>query len=297
MDQPLGRMSYSRARRLVLLAGLGLLLLVAAVMYVRRVETVEVLATLLFIPVLVGFVLWDIEGGVLAGVLAALAYSALRYPAIDAVGFGQFSELIASRSVAYLLFGAIGGWAGRQLEASIVKLELYDQIDDATGLYNARFFVQDTDLEVSRSKRYQTIFSVAVVDIPAPSFDSMGRRRSKAALKDIGRWLRLAVRAVDRCVHAVDGEIHRFAVVLPETGAEGARTFSQRLTRRMVEFVAKRGGAIRLEQVGGGALTFPDDEPELESLRTRFSEIDRTEHPPEGLQARGGLSVEKEGGI
>jgi diguanylate cyclase (GGDEF)-like protein len=270
---------------------------VAAVMYVRRVETIEVIATLLFIPVLVGFVLWDIEGGVLAGVLAALAYGALRYPAIDAVGFGRFSELIASRSVAYLLFGAIGGWAGRQLEASIVKLELYDQIDDPTGLYNARFFVQDTDLEVSRSKRYQTIFSVAVVDIPTSAFDSMGRRRSKAALRDIGRLLRQAVRTVDRCVHAVDEEIHRFAVVLPETGREGAGIFTQRLTRRMVEFVAKRGAAIRSEQVGERALTYPDDEGELENLRTRFSEIDRAEHPPQALQARGGLSVEKEGGV
>jgi len=297
MDQSLGRMSYSRARRLVLLAGMGLLLLVAAVMYVRRVETVEVLATLLFIPVLVGFVLWDIEGGVLAGVLATLAYTALRYPAIDAVGFGHFSELIASRSVAYLLFGAIGGWAGRQLEASIVKLELYDQIDDTTGLYNARFFVQDTDLEVSRSKRYQTIFSVAVVDVPISSFDSMGRRRSRACLRDIGRLLRQAARTVDRCVHAVDGEIHRFAAVLPETGREGAGIFTQRLTLRMVEFVAKRGGAIRSEQVGSRALTYPDDERELESLRTRFSEIDRTEHPPQPLEPRGGVSVEQEGGI
>lgn len=297
MDQSLGRMSYSRARRLVLLAGLALLLLVAAVMYVRRVETVEVLATLLFIPVLVGFVLWDIEGGVLAGVLASLAYGALRYPAIDAVGFGPFSELIASRSVAFLLFGAIGGWAGRQLEASIVKLELYDQIDDTTGLYNARFFVQDTDLEMSRSKRYQTIFSVAVVAIPTSSFDSMGRRRSKAALRDIGRLLGHAVRTVDRCVHAVDGDTHRFAVVLPETGREGAGIFTQRLTRRMVEFVDKRGGSIRSEQIEERALTYPDDEGELEALRARFSEIDAAEHPPQALQARGGLAVEKEGGV
>jgi diguanylate cyclase (GGDEF)-like protein len=279
MDQTLGSMSYSRARRLVLLAGLGILFVVAAVMYVRRVETVEVLATLLFIPVLVGFVLWDVEGGVLAAVLSAVAYSVLRYPAIDAVGFGQFAGLIASRSVAYVLFGVIGGWAGRQLESSIVKLELYDQIDDATSLYNARFFVQDTDLEISRSKRYQTIFSIAIVELPTSSFDSMGRRRGRAALKDIGRLLRQAVRTVDRCVHAEGGESHLVAVVMPETGREGAQIFTERLKGRLVEFVAKRGGAIRSEQVQSRSVTYPEDDEELEELRKRFAEVDRTEHP------------------
>jgi hypothetical protein len=95
----------------------------------------------------------------------------------------------------------------------------------------------------------------------------------------------------------VDGGSHRFAVVLPETGREGAGIFTRRLTSRMVEFVAKRGGAIRSEQVADRALTYPDDEGELEALRARFSEIDRAEHPPQTLQVRGGLPVQKEGGV
>ncbi|MDQ3646795.1 MAG: hypothetical protein M3345_07660, partial [Actinomycetota bacterium] len=93
-------MDYRRARLLLLGGGILVLLVIAGVMYVRRVETVEVLATLLFIPVFVGVVLWGIRGGLATAVLAALGYAALRYPAIDAVGAGRFLGLLASRSLA-----------------------------------------------------------------------------------------------------------------------------------------------------------------------------------------------------
>src|SRR6266480_4906459 len=91
--------------------------------------------------------------------------------------------------VAFVAFGAIGGLANQQLRSSLTKLDLYDQIDDDTGLFNARYFLQDTDLEMSRARRYQTIFSVTVVDVPAEALDSMGRRRRRAALRQLGRLL------------------------------------------------------------------------------------------------------------
>ena len=175
-QRPLRGMSYRQARLLVLAAGLVILLVTALVMYVRRVETVEVAAILFFLPIFVAFVFWDVVGGLVAGIAASLGYVALRLPAIHAVGGRHFLGLIVSRSLAFIAFGVIGGLADRQLESSLTKLDLYDQVDDHTGLYNARFLVQDTDLEMSRSKRYHTIFSVAVVDIPVEALHGLGRR-------------------------------------------------------------------------------------------------------------------------
>src|SRR5205807_96489 len=149
-----------------------LLGLTAVVTYVRRVETAEVAAILFFMPIFVAFVFWDWIGGLVVAAGAIAGYIALREPAIHALGSGKFIGLIFSRSIAFLAFGAIGGLANQQLEASLTKLDLYDQVDDDTGLYNARFFLQDTDLEVSRSRRYQTIFSVTVVDVPSEAIDS-----------------------------------------------------------------------------------------------------------------------------
>ena len=286
MSEGLSQMTYERARQLLLFAGLGVLLLTAAVMYIRRVETVEVLGTLLFIPVFIALVFYDWRGGLIAGAAAGLAYAALRYPAIEAVGADRFIGLILSRSFAYLAFGAIGGWANKQLAGSLNKLELYDQIDDHTGLYNARFFVQDTELEMSRSKRYQTIFSVVRVTFPSGGMASLPRRQRVAIRRDLGRMLKEAVRTMDRPVHGFDGTRHNFAIVLPETGREGASIFVNRLADRMFTFLTERRVQVPEDAVTRQFVTFPDDgEEAVEQLRTEFRAIDAHEHPGDGQTA------------
>ena len=270
---------YQTVRRLLLLLGLGVLLVTAAIMYARRVDTVEVVATLLFMVVFVAFLFWKIPGGIVAAVAATVAYAGMRYPAIQAVGLDRFAGLIASRGFAYLAFGMLGGWASGNLEGSLAKLELYDQIDDETGLYNARFFVQDTDLEMSRARRYSTIFSVSVADIPADALTSMARRQRNSTLRYLGRLISGSVRTVDRAVHSADEQRHRLAIVLPETGREGVQIFTERLVDRLAAFLNQRGASIPPSAIGRMAVSYPDDENELQSLRQEFIAIDREEHP------------------
>src|SRR5207302_4143736 len=167
-------LSYNQVRILMLVGGLLLLGITAAVNYVRRVETAEVAAILFFIPIFIAFVFWDWKGGLIAAALATAGYIALRWPAIEAIGAGRFTSLIFSRAVAFFAFGAIGGLANQQLRGSLTKLDLHDQIDDETGLVNARYFLQDTDLEMSRARRYQTLFSVSSVNFPAAAFGDPG---------------------------------------------------------------------------------------------------------------------------
>ena len=42
------------------------------------------------------------------------------------------SPLDEARAAAYLIFGTIGGWSMQVLEGSLIKLELYDEVDDET---------------------------------------------------------------------------------------------------------------------------------------------------------------------
>ncbi len=160
-------------RRLVLAAGLGVLVTLGVVMFVRRVDTVEVVAVLLFIPVFLAFLYGHLLGGVVGGLMATIVYAMLRSPAMDAVGAGRVASVIVGRGISYLAFGILGGWAARQLDRSLDKLDLYDQIDDLTGLYNARFFVQESHLEMDRAGRYQTFFSVSLVEVPAAPIDEI----------------------------------------------------------------------------------------------------------------------------
>src|SRR5947209_14929279 len=187
-------LGYNQVRLLMLLGGLALLGITAGVSYVRRVETAEVAAILFFIPIFIGFVFWDWRGGLVAAALATVGYILLRRPAIEAIGAGRFTSLIFSRAVAFFAFGAIGGLANQQLRGSLTKLDLYDQIDDETGLFNARYFLQDTDLEMSRARRYQTLFSVSLVDFPAAPLHDLGRRRRRNTLRQLGQLLADSIR-------------------------------------------------------------------------------------------------------
>ena len=264
---------------LLLAAGLGVLALVVGIMLARGVDPPEVWATVFFVGIFVAFMFWGVRGGIAAGVAAALAYLYVRYPAIEAVGFDRFAGLIASRTVSFLAFGLLGGWANEQLEGSLDKLELYDQIDDDTGLYNARFFIQDSDLEMSRAQRYQSIFSVASVDIPATAIAGLGRRQRASALKGMGRMIQDALRTVDRASFGTSEGMLRLAIILPETGREGARIFVDRLVDRVSAYLNQRGAQVDKAQVQASTITLPEDKASLDSLTKTFRDIDRVQHP------------------
>jgi len=274
----LSKLGYSKARRLLVLTGLIILAVVAAVIYARRVDGIEVAATLLFVPIFLAFIFRGVVGGVVAAVAAIGVYTALRYPAIDAVGASEFTGLITSRAAAYLIFGAVGGWSTQVLEGSLEKLELYDEIDDQTGLYNARHLLQQTELEMARARRYQTLFSLVVLDLPSGPISGLRARPRRTILRDLGRQLREGVRTVDHVVHAHDGDRHRLVAILPETSLEGAEVFRGRFDERVRSFLAGRGAAIAEADVRARAMTFPGDEEGVDALRAEFQRIDAIQH-------------------
>jgi GGDEF domain-containing protein len=276
---PLRGLSYARAQQLLVIAGVGVLGALALVMYVRRVETVEVLAVLLFVPVFLALLRWNQAGGIAAAAVASIAYVALRASAIDAVGASRFTGLIVARAMGFFVFGFLGGWANSYLRASLTKLDLYDQVDDETGLFNARYFVQGTDLEIARARRYRSIFAVSMLEIPVAPLDRLGRRPRAKLMRELGRILHESVRQVDRVVHTREATRHRVAAILPETGPEGADVFTGRLVARVAEFLADRGVQLDDGALRALTLTYPDDEVALETLRREFASIDQVEHP------------------
>lgn len=277
LSNRLSQLGYARARRLLLLTGLVVLGVVALVMYARRVDGVEVAATLLFVPVFLAFVFRGVVGGVVAAVAAIGIYTALRYPAIDAVGFGEFAGLITSRAAAYLIFGAIGGWSTQVLESSLIKLELYDEVDDETGLFNARHLLHQADLESARARRYQTLYSLVLLDLPAAPFDALRTRERRSVMRDLGRLLGEGVRNVDHVVHVRDGDVHHLAVVLPETAHDGAEVFRGRFDERVRSYLATRNVVLD-SAPPARALTFPGDDDEIAAVRAEFERIDALQH-------------------
>jgi len=277
---------YARTRFLTLGGGLLALGVIAVIAYTRRVDAIEVAGTLLFVPVFIAFLFGRVKGGLIAGILAAVAYGFLRAPTIEVVGLDAFAGLLASRVIALVLFGAIGGWAVGQLQTSLTKLDVVDRIDDVTGLGNARSFLSGADLEMSRATRYRTIFSVVVLDFPSTALAPLSRRARARALKDLGAAMRRSLRTVDSVAHVMqDDGRHRLAVILPETPSDGALVTADRLTSEVTAFLRDQGSDAKTTIVRPRTMTLPADEKALRGVRAEVASVDRREHP-ETAEAR-----------
>lgn len=263
----------SRLRALVSVGGLVVLLTLAAILWVRRVDPVEVGATLLFVPLFLAVLRWRLVGGIVAGVLAAVAYTVMRWPAISTVGLDAYLGLVIGRGLAYLAFGAIGGWAVGRLQRSLTKLDLYDQVDDDTGLFNARFLVDGIELERSRAQRYQTLFSVIVLEMPAAAFTGLTRRRRRRALRALGEQVQGSIRQVDRAVHVADGTSHRIVLVLPETPTEGAGVLAERFRVGVTRILREHGAELAEDDATVSSATVPGDEGRIDELRRQVARL------------------------
>ncbi len=271
----LTRIGHARARRLLILVGLAILALVVVGLLARSVDHVEVVGTLLFVPIFLALMFWGVPGGAVAGIVATVAYVVLRRDAIDAVGWGEFAGVVVSRGLGYVLFGVAGGWASSTLALSLDKLDLYDTIDDQTGAHNARFLLDDVHLESARSERYETFFSVSFVEIPADEIDALPARKRRQLLRELGQRLDAGVRNIDRVAHGHDGRIHHVAVILPETASEGASVFHGRLLTQIREFLASHHVDVAPT---GEVCTVPGQTDALAARLATWRVIDAAEH-------------------
>jgi hypothetical protein len=254
-------MTVRRARDITLLVGLLIIGLVVVTMVLRDVDPIEIVATVAFAPVFVAFLFFGWKTGLAVGALAAVGYIAMRVPAISVVGVGPLFGAISSRVLGYLAFGGLGGWAAEQLQAAIDKLELHDEIDDVSGLGNARAALGVIDRERARALRYENLVSVIECTFEIP--DAVTEKIVSSTLRQLGSAIAHSVRASDHASHIKDGDLHRLVIVLPETGAVGAETVATNLDR---EVRARIGMATDIT-----VMTLPGDDDRVELMLESIS--------------------------
>jgi GGDEF domain-containing protein len=253
--------------------GIGLAVGQTLLAWDRGAAPTEVLAPALYIPVFAGAIFLSIPGGLGAAALSSLIYGVLLSDTAAAVGLRVFALQLVTRIGTYFFYGVVIAVGARYVERRLRKLELYDQLDDLTELYNSAFFLEDTDLEMSRSNRYQTLFSVSELDVHREAFAGFSRRRYQRVIKDLAAHVRDAVRRVDRPVRVDDGERDRFLVMLPETARQGAEVFTGRLESRAREFLRNRGCDVD-GHVSARAIAYPDNPDDLGQLREEVARVD-----------------------
>jgi len=140
----------------------------------------------------------------------------------------QFAEGVIKASVTSLEKAYDLEQAMKQQE----QMRLLAETDPLTGLFNRRALGEKLRQEVERAERYQAILTCILIDIDhfKVTNDTYGHQVGDLVLQQVAQMLRREQRAVD-LVARYGGE--EFVVLLPETGATGARIFAERILRRV----------------------------------------------------------------
>lgn len=150
---------------------------------------------------------------------------------------------------------------------------LHDELDPETGVANGRAALAMLDREADRSRNYGSVLSIAVLEVAQDALRTVPPRRGTRVWGQLLRLVADDVRMGDLVcrVPTADGEM--VVVMLPDTGAEGARQFTQRLLAMAQRHLLAAGLPID-GHVSAQPLTRPGDDEAIARLQRRLQVLD-----------------------
>jgi diguanylate cyclase (GGDEF)-like protein len=146
------------------------------------------------------------------------------------------------------------------------RAEALSVTDDLTQLYNSRYLSQVLRRETKRASRSGRPLSLLFIDLDGFKSinDSHGHLFGSSALVEAAAVIRLSARETD-IVARFGGD--EFALVLPDTGSEGAVSVGERVREKIAvhRFLESQGLDIKLT-VSVGVATLPDVAASAEQL-------------------------------
>ncbi len=146
---------------------------------------------------------------------------------------------------------------------------LHDEVDRETGVGNARGALSLIEREATRAESSGSLFSIAVVDISQAAFADAPRRRASRILAELLRGVADDVRTDDRVCRVRTSDRELVVVVLPDTGAGGARQFTDRLVAHTQQHLAARALPID-DSLRAEIMTQPEDQDAIQRFTRRL---------------------------
>lgn len=205
--------------------------------------------------------LWDAD--------ALLAFPVRRdREFIGAMIFGKRKPSLFTPAVVKLLWVLAMQAETHLLRREAVQaLSFYSFLDPLTHLYNRRHFDDQLTKEILRSRRNGKPFSLIMLDLDG--FKAYNDRYLHAAgdiaLQELGGILRDSLREVDTVARMGGDE---FAIILVESGSEGARELAERIIERFRRHMLPGPEGTRVERItaSAGVASFPADSFDKQDL-------------------------------
>lgn len=155
-----------------------------------------------------------------------------------------------------------------QLIMIVLNARLYELsiTDGLTGLFVHRYFAQRLKEEVTRGLRYASKFSIIMMDVDRfkECNDLLGHQKGNIILKKIAEVIKLSIRKYEDIPARWGGD--ELAIILPETGREGAYVLAERIRRNIENFnFSELTDKIKVT-ISAGISSFPADAIEENEL-------------------------------
>ena len=164
----------------------------------------------------------------------------------------------AAPTLSALLAGIEPGAIALENALRVQRAEALSVTDDLTQLYNSRYLSQVLRRETKRASRSGRPLSLLFVDLDGFKSinDTHGPLFGSRALVEAASVIRASARETDMVARFGGDE---FALILPDTGSEGAAAVGDRVRDRIAAFSFLRGDGLNIRlTVSVGVATLPD---------------------------------------
>lgn len=133
------------------------------------------------------------------------------------------------------------------------EMEVTASVDPLTGLRNRTRFFEDLRREVAAARRYDTPLSIVVVDVDDLHAvnEAQGYDAGDRLLLSIAELVLNRLRVTDIAARVGDDD---FAVILPHTELDGAKTLADRITEALGDRIGVGIATLGADVTSGGEL-------------------------------------------
>ena len=228
--------------------------------FIRKADKRFTVAAGVLLAVLTGIIVMKVASAFVASLASLSVYLIYVLSAYYAMKFGNiWIELV------YPLILAIVAFISALVVKYFIKSRDFEQqyrlatTDGLTELYNHRYFQEQMKRQIENSKRYETEFSMIILDIDffKKFNDTFGHQAGDAVLRQVAQTLKRNVRATD-IVCRYGGE--EMSIILPNTGKDVAHSTAEKICERVSDKKFKLANDRETSvTISLGVATFPYD--------------------------------------